>query len=55
MPHLAEGEAEGGPGQLHHGGHLPLDQGGEHHPGPDVAGRHRTRHEPGVSRWAGGL
>ena len=33
-----------------HGGHLLLHQGGERHAGQDVAGRHRARHEPGVSR-----
>ena len=31
------------------GGHLPLDQGGQHHPSADVARRHRTWHEPRVS------
>ena len=33
-----------------HGGHLLLYPGGERDAGQDVAGRHRARHEPGVSR-----
>ena len=36
--------------QIKHGGHLLLYPGGERHAGQDVAGRHRARHEPGVSR-----
>ena len=39
-----------GPPTLKHGGHLLLHPGGERHAGQDVAGRHRARHEPGVSQ-----